>query len=480
VTGVQTCALPISGVVNVNSTISHAFGNVSYTTIGEISNVQVLISEAAVTTTPVLNAEPAIVLIPPRANTVTNTIVKIDTFGSLAKCNIFSGGINYQIGDELVFTNPSMSFGVGAEAEVANVNLNGTITKVEFKPNKITGTANVTSVSNVMVQGNSTLFEVELIPGDEVMINNEVRKVISVASNTSMNVNSPFSEIFSEEKVRKLGIYPVGGQGYRQDKLPSVSVVSANGSDANIVVTAIMGDGENLIARGTGRAGEIQEIVITNPGETIKVIPSIDLSSFGDGTAIADVTLNPIINQLDGRWTTSDSILSSADRKIQGRDYYINQSYLLSSGIEFAKYKKIFKELLHPAGFKPYAELNKLDILVANNTTLNTVTVPKTIRTISGTVNVNSSIFVVGTGTKFNIANNLGLLTVGSYIAINSEVRIVDSIVSNTQLTVSVPFTITANNQELVVINTVYEAIATEVTLDEIIAENELVLTIES
>jgi hypothetical protein len=469
-----------SGVVNVNSTISHAFGNVSYTTIGEISNVQVLISEAAVTTTPVLNAEPAIVLIPPRANTVTNTIVKIDTFGSLAKCNIFSGGINYQIGDELVFTNPSMSFGVGAEAEVANVNLNGTITKVEFKPNKITGTANVTSVSNVMVQGNSTLFEVELIPGDEVMINNEVRKVISVASNTSMNVNSPFSEIFSEEKVRKLGIYPVGGQGYRQDKLPSVSVVSANGSDANIVVTAIMGDGENLIARGTGRAGEIQEIVITNPGETIKVIPSIDLSSFGDGTAIADVTLNPIINQLDGRWTTSDSILSSADRKIQGRDYYINQSYLLSSGIEFAKYKKIFKELLHPAGFKPYAELNKLDILVANNTTLNTVTVPKTIRTISGTVNVNSSIFVVGTGTKFNIANNLGLLTVGSYIAINSEVRIVDSIVSNTQLTVSVPFTITANNQELVVINTVYEAIATEVTLDEIIAENELVLTIES
>jgi hypothetical protein len=259
-----------------------------------------------------------------------------------------------------------------------------------------------------------------------------------------------------------------------------VSVVSANGSGANIVVTAIMGDGESLIARGTGRAGEIQEIVITNPGETIKVIPSIDLSSFGDGTAIADVTLNPIINQLDGRWTTSDSILSSADRKIQGRDYYINQSYLLSSGIEFAKYKKIFKELLHPAGFKPYAELNKLDILVANNTTLNTVTVPKTIRTISGTVNVNSSIFVVGTGTKFNIANNLGLLTVGSYIAINSEVRIVDSIVSNTQLTVSVPFTITANNQELVVINTVYEAIATEVTLDEIIAENELVLTIES
>jgi hypothetical protein len=468
-----------SGVVNVNTAIAHAFGNVTYTTIGEISNVQVLVSETAVTTTPTLNAEPAIVVIPPRANTVTNTVVKIDTFGSLAKCNIFSGGINYSIGDELRFTNPSMSFGVGAEAEVANVNLNGTITSIKFKPNKITGTANVTSVSNVMVQGNSTKFEIELIPGDEVMINDEVRKVVTIASNTSMNVSAPFSAIFSEKKVRKLGVYPIGGQGYRQDKLPSVTVVSANGSGANIAVTAIMGDGEALTARGTGRAGEIQEILITNPGETIKVIPAIDLSAFGDGTATANVTLNPIINQLDGRWTTSDSILSSADRKLQGRDYYINQSYLLSSGIEFARYKKIFKELLHPAGFKPYAELNKLDILVANTTTLNTITAPKNIRTLSGTVNVNSSIFVVGTGTKFNVANNLGLITVGSYIAINSEVRVVDSIVSNTQLTVSVPFTITANNQELVVINTVYDAIATEVTLDEIIAENELVLTVE-
>ena len=95
-------------------------------------------------------------------------------------------------------------------------------------------------------------------------------------------------------------------------------------------------------------------------------------------------------------------------------------------------------------------------------------------------MNVNSTIIVVGSGTRFNVANSSGLLTVGSYIAINSEIRMVNAIISNTVLTVSSPFTITANNEELIVINTAYEAIATEVTLDEIIAENELILTVES
>jgi hypothetical protein len=49
----------------------------------------------------------------------------------------------------------------------------------------------------------------------------------------------------------------------------------------------------------------------------------------------------------------------------------------------------------------------------------------------------------------------------------------VNSIISDTLLTVNSAFTITANNEELVVLNVDYDAIATEVTLDEIIAENE-------
>jgi hypothetical protein len=467
-------------VANVNTVISQALSNISYSTIGEISNVQVLISEIALTTTPTLNADPAIVDIVPIANTTTNTIVKIDTFGSLGKLIVYGGGLDYVIGDELIFTNKPMSFGIGAAAEVTNVSASGTITQVKFVPSKITGNASVTSASNVMVQGYNTLFQTELIVGDKIMIGSNTRTVVSIASNTSLNVNTSFGSILTNRPVRHWGRYLLGGQGYTNDKLPTVTVISDNGFDANIAVTTIMGDGENLFPRGTGRAGEIQEITILDPGKGIRTAPQIVLTSIGDGTAEANATLSPTLQELPGRWTSSDSIISSSDRRLQGRDFYINYSYLLSSEIEFGKYKKIFKELLHPAGFKSYAELNKLNELGANNVIMNTLTAPKNIRTLSGTVNVNSTIFVVGTGTKFTKAANLDFIGANTWIAVNSEIRMVNSIISDTLLTVNSAFTITANNEELVVLNVDYDAIATEVTLDEIIAENELVLTVET
>ena len=72
-----------------------------------------------------------------------------------------------------------------------------------------------------------------------------------------------------------------------------------------------------------------------------------------------------------------------------------------------------------------------------------------------------------------------GLITIGSFIAVNSEIRVINSIISNTNLEVTSAFTITANLEEMIVVNTAYDAIATEITLDEIVAENELILTVE-
>jgi hypothetical protein len=58
--------------------------------------------------------------------------------------------------------------------------------------------------------------------------------------------------------------------------------------------------------------------------------------------------------------------------------------------------------------------------------------------TIAGTVNVgNGRIVVTGTNTKFNLALSRGALTVGSRVAVNGEIRTVNSVVSNTSLLVS-------------------------------------------
>ena len=472
-----------SHTINVNSVISTAFSNVSYVGIGEISNVTIAAANVVVTSTPILNAAPASITISPlTANTPSSTVVTIDTFGSLGKLVIRQSGTGYAVGDELIFTNQPMSFGTGAAAVVKSVSSIGRILDVEFVPSRITGTANVTSVSNVMVQGIGTSFLSELVPGDDIMIGFDTRKVLTIASDTSLNVSSAgWSTISINKPIRKHGKNLIGGQGYTQDKLPTVTISSTGGTGGFVEVTAIMGDGEDLVPKGTKRPGEIEEIIITNPGKAIKVLPTVDLINYGDGTALANVTLNPSYETFEGRWSTSDGILSSVDRRLQGRDYYVNYSYLLSSATEFSKYKKIFKELLHPSGFKMYSELIHLDELDSNTVTLETITAPKNIKSLSGRVNVaNTSIYVTGEGTKFNVANSLGIISIGAYIAVNNEIRVVDSIISNTNLAVTSAFTISANNEELLVVNTVYNAVATEITLDEIIAENEITLTVES
>ena len=470
-----------TGNTYISTPIVRAMSNASYTSIGEIATISILTANAVVSTVPTLNAEPATLTISPlTANTINPTTVYIDTYGSLGKLVIDNGGSGYVKGDEIIFTSKPMSFGTGAAAEVINVSPIGAVTNVAFVPSKITGNASVTSVSNVMVAGSGTLFTSELIVGDRIMIGNETKKVISIASDTSLNVNTTFSEIKTAKAVRKWDTNLIGGQGYTQDKIPTAVISSSTGAGAIVRVIGILGDGEHLIASGTKRPGEIEEVIITDPGEGFTSTPQVDLTLFGDGTATANATLSPTYESFPGRWTTSDSILSSSDRKIQGRNYYMDYSYLLSSTVEFSKYKKIFKELMHPAGFQAYSEMRRLDLLDSSEATVETLVYPETIKTLSGKVNVaNSSIYVTGINTKFNVANSLGFITLGAYIAVNSEIRVINSIISNTNLSVTSAFTYTANIQDMVVVNTAYNAVATEGSL-EFSTEDGLVITVES
>ena len=480
------------GKTNVNTTIARAFSNTAYTLIGAISNVSIITSAVVTSTSPIFHARPAKIVLDGRtANTSAQSTVQITSFGSIGKLAITYTGLDYSVGDQLIFTNPKgkMALGVGAEGEISNVSTLGAINEVTLLPPKITGTANVWSLSNTRIEGNNTTFLTDLAVGDLIVINSsntrvakyETRKVIDISSNTSLNVNTAFTGSFVNDRtIRKVGKYPIGGANYKASALPTVTIVSANGNSGLIEVASIMGAGEDLEGRGTKRPGEIEQIQILDPGAGISIIPQVDLTKSGDGTATAEVELSPTFDLLPGRWTSSDGILSS-DRRLQGRNFYGDFAYLTTSQVEFSKYKKIFKDLLHPSGFKAYAEWEKKTDLVQQPVSLDTITVPKNIRSLSGLVNVaNASITVTGVGTRFNVANSLAIITIGSYIAVNSEIRMVNAIISNTELTVSSPFTITANLEEMVVINTVYDAVATEVTLEEITAENEIILTVES
>jgi hypothetical protein len=349
----------ISG--NQNTIIQQAFSDIAFTNIGEIIGVQINSSEVEFSTSPLLDAVSASLIIPAIGFTPSNTTITIKSFGSLGKTTVHDGGTGYQVGDTLQFVNQPGNFGLGAAAEVTSVNANGSITEVTFVPYPINGTANGFT-SNVTVIGTGTFFLDELTVGSNIKINGQNKTVVSISSNTSINVNSVFANNFTNRPIRLYEKYLIGGQNYSQAQLPTVNVVSSTGSNANVAVIAIFGDGEILQPLlGNNKPGGVQEITIVDAGDSLTSVPMIDLSNSGDGQATATANLIPSFEEFTGRWTNSDGILSAEDIRIQGLNYYIDQSYVVKSSIEFNKYKNILKTLLHPAGSAVYSEVVRQD-----------------------------------------------------------------------------------------------------------------------
>ena len=430
---------------NVNSRIIDALAFSSITSIGPITNVAVLFANAIFAYVPTLDADSA-----PFINGASEEQHVLYT-KSLGRITINTAGDNYKIGDELVFTNSgNMNFGFGAAAAVLNVSATGAITNVALQPPRITGTANAFGTTNVTVIGTGTYFLDELRVGDRIIINNESRYINTITSNTSLTVNANFNSATTglPKKIGLHGLLPVGGINYDKTKLPSITVSSIAGANANLSVTCLMGDGEDLTASADQNPGAVLAIRIINPGAGYQSPPTIDLTNKGSGTATANSVIEPSYVSFPGNWKTSDGILSSAERVMQGRNYYIDYAYVLSSKVEFSKFKELFKNLIHPAGFKQYADFRIDEIVAANNISINSYSS----NVISGTVNVNSSIYVTGTNTLFNIANTNNVITIGTQIAVNSEIRYINAIYSNGTMTVNSAFTITSNGETLVIV----------------------------
>ena len=430
---------------NVSTVIADALSYSTISNLGPITNVIVLFSNTATSISPTLDA-----------NSPTfpagTTAYDIKDFKSVGRIKINSGGLYYRVGDEVVVgSNPPGTFGRGAAAAVKAVAANGAITQIEIQPSRVSGTANITNNSPFIV-GTGTQFGTEIRVGDRIIINNESRYVNSISSSTTANVNVNWTSAATTKNVGKYGDYFVGGQGYTQGNFPALTISSSNvtATGANVQISALMGDGESITPFiGNTQPGQIITIKVVSGGSGYKYIPQVDLTGSGNKLATASATIEDVYIGLPGRWTTSDSILSTSERKLQGRNYYVDYSYITASTTEFTKYKKILKQLLHPAGFVNYSDLNEYVSFTANTINISTTSA----NAISGTINVaNGSIYVTGMNTKFNVANTKGTLTIGSNIAVNGIIRTVSTIISNTNLSVSSAFTTSANAQSVIIL----------------------------
>jgi hypothetical protein len=433
---------------NVSTRIVDALSPLVISNLGPITNALILFSNTS-SNTATLDSEGAIYQ-------VNGEFFDIKTFSSIGRIDIIDGGLSYNVGDEVIFgTNPPGTYGIDGAAAVKQVGVNGTITVIEIQPPRIDGTANVLNNTNELV-GTNTLFESQLQVGDKIVIASQERFINAISSDTTATVNVNFEFLDGTTWANNIPVGSfskglVGGVNYTQDNLPPITVSSRTGvgTGANVIITSLMGDGESLTAESDEIEGQILEVSLTNAGVGYEYLPQVDLSASGDGNATLNVQIGSSFVELPGRWTTSDSIISSSERYLQGANFYNDFSYVTSSLTDFGKYKKVLLDLLHPAGYVNYAFLNKSSE-TSKNVTVSSI---ETTNTISGLVSItNNSIFLTGTGTRFNVANDRSIFSIGSNISVNGQIRVIDGIISNTNLQVDSAFTSDAVGQTLIIL----------------------------
>ena len=410
----------ISAANSINSALNYVI-----LTVGPISNVKIL------STTVPLTEKNSTFLDAAGAQYAANAPFRYSkSLKSIGRYQIIDGGLNYQIGDEVVFgSNPPGTYGQMAAAVVGKISVGGAIQRIDSANGRIRGVAAVAAACNE-ITGTGTFFTQDLRVGDKVDINNESRTVSSITNDNSVTVSSVFTYTASNKKVGVFDRWPLGGYGYTQGNFPIILISSNTGSGANVKIDSLIGDGERLIPTGFTANGQIVSIKVINPGSGYEYNPTVSIVG-GDGTATATAEIERSYASAPGRWTTSDSIISSFERKIQGEDYYVDYSYVISSKTEFSKYKTMLKQLLHPVGMVNYALFNKENVIELTDVSVQSFAA----NTIAGTVNVgNGRVVVTGNSTKYNIANTRGILSLGSLIAVNGEIRKINTIVSNTSL----------------------------------------------
>lgn len=390
------------------------------------------------------------------ANTLNVISFNTDVISDYLTKNISDADYNFPAntdGDINAVISTVLTNGVIANlGPITSVNVTTSQLSTSLSPNFITYSSAITS--NLRISDLGAIGQVIIEDGGENYQVGERLHFINTEEFSGQGANAYVSAVNANGSITRIAIED-GGLSYSLSALPSVAVNTASGNGAVLTVGGIMGLGESYtFIIDEGEVGQIKGVRIISRGSGYLEIPGIDLTRSGDGNATAVVTLTESFVERPGKWRTSESLLSNDQTRLQGRDYFIDYSYVLSSQVEFSKYKNVLKQLLHPAGLENYSRYTidvDINTFITPNVPSDTALFNQNIEVRpSGTVNVNSSIYVTGSNTKFIEFVTRGIITEGiTPIAIQDQVRTISSVPSNTTIIVSSPFTINANNQTL-------------------------------
>jgi hypothetical protein len=130
--------------------------------------------------------------------------------------------------------------------------------------------------------------------------------------------------------------YIIAGEGYTQALLPSVSVVSANGSNAVIRVTEIAGDGEELDL-ATSRIGAISKLKVSSYGYDYVQTPTVSLRNAD--LVVSNITSGQV-------FSTNTKIYQGASNTVSTFTAYVDRYFEANNSLRIFDYAGTLNESL--------------------------------------------------------------------------------------------------------------------------------------
>lgn len=223
-------------------------------------------------------------------------------------------------------------------------------------------------VSNTAIRSLGILGKMEIINGGLGYEVNDPISFQNVIGGRGDGATAYVSQVAANGMIKevKFGSVPghhIGGSGYDMNFLPNVIVTSANTQayGANVVIATLIGDGESLFTVNT-TIGTITSLKIEFGGSGYTSNPTLNLTSLGDGTAIAYANISTLVGNysFQGRYINDDGHISSYNF-LQDRDYYQNFSYVIRISESISKYRDRISKLAHPLGMKLFGQYTFLD-----------------------------------------------------------------------------------------------------------------------
>jgi hypothetical protein len=363
---------------NVNTKLSDAFTFANYPTY-PISSVLLTSGGGGYTKIPTVTA------VSEYLDNTESTYADLSKIGILGPIQITSGGTGYLINDKIVFTD---GHGYGANANVVNVDTNGSITEIRYQPtgkyplggmgytNDSPPVVTVNS-SNVSAYGASLYVPGILGTGATFSVTTTsvgTVTTISILDNGEDYISVPNVSLKVEDIVVSnllINNFPQLGQIIYQGtdiasatyvaKVNNATLLLPDGNNPELSLynlrvfdyTNVPNPNQNLKISNTSISMVMANTAYKPPGTPVdikSVYNSNGVRIYGDGKAKANASfLNGLVlgagQYIDKRGQPSSyNVLQSS--------VYNNFTYEITVEKEIAKYRNILLNLLHPSGLK--------------------------------------------------------------------------------------------------------------------------------